>query len=90
VCAEKHYPISMIRTIKKKKKKMMEKHLLHNKDTVIQNFKKIIVLELEHWFSLDLSPTEQILPEKLHLSLILDTNIWSKIYYPRVRKFTRE
>ncbi|CAI6374553.1 unnamed protein product [Macrosiphum euphorbiae] len=61
LCTEKHSPISMIR------KKIIEKHLLHTDDkvTVIQSFKKTIVLELERRFFLDLSPTEQILPEQI-------------------------
>jgi len=64
LCTEKHSPISMIRPIIKK---IIEKHLLHSddEDTVIQSFKKTIVLELERRFFLDLSPTEQILPEQI-------------------------
>ncbi|XP_025416574.1 zinc finger BED domain-containing protein 1-like [Sipha flava] len=64
LCTEKHSPISMIRPIIKK---IIEKHLLpsDDEDTVIQSFKKTIVLELERRFFLDLSPTEQILPEQI-------------------------
>lgn len=64
LCTEKHSPISMIRPIIKK---IIEKHLLHSddEDTVIQSFKKTIVLELERRFFLDLSPTEHILPEQI-------------------------